>query len=184
MFSSLSLSAAIRRSARARPGADPAGPGVVHFLQALEEVPVPEGPIIVGIDGAYLRNWHDKQKKFEVIVGKSVPEVRDHRYLVQTHDDKPERRLFEVLRSQDLRMNLTFLTDGGDSSFLDGISPCAETYLDWFHITMRLTVLSQYTKGLAHRTPVEALAPQPAGADQVAALAWRHRRGAEPRPGT
>ena len=45
-----------------------------------KEVPVPEGPIIVGIDGAYLRNWHDKGKKFEVIVGKSVPEVRDHRY--------------------------------------------------------------------------------------------------------
>jgi hypothetical protein len=100
---------------------------------------MPEGPIVVGIDGAYLRNWHDKGKKFEVIVGKSVPEVRDHRYfgLVRTHDDKPERRLFEVLRAQDLRMNqgLTFLTDGGDSSFLDGISPCAENYLDWFRAT-------------------------------------------------
>jgi len=32
-------------------------------------------------------------------------------------------------------MNLTFLTDGGDSSFLDGISPCAENYLDWFRAT-------------------------------------------------
>ncbi len=104
-------------------------------------LPMPEGPIVVGLDGAYLRNWHDKQKKFEVIVGKSVPAVRDHRYfgLVQTHDDKPERRLFEVLRSQDLRMKqgLTFLTDGGDSvrSFLDGISPYAENYLDWFRAT-------------------------------------------------
>jgi hypothetical protein len=106
-----------------------------------KELSVPDGPIIVGLDGAYLRSWHDKQKKFEVIVGKSVPAVRDHRYfgLVQTHDDKPERRLFEVLRSQDLRMNqgLTFLTDGGDSvrGFLDGISPCAENYLDWFRAT-------------------------------------------------
>src|SRR3954465_1308643 len=126
-----------------------------------KELPVPEGPIIVGIDGAYLRNWHDKGKKFEVIVGKSVPEVRDHRYLVQTHDDKPDHRLFEVLRSQDLRMNqgLTFLTDSV-RSFLDGISPGAETYLDWFHITLRLTVLSQYIKGLAHHNPVEALALQ------------------------
>jgi hypothetical protein len=129
-----------------------------------KELPMPEGPIVVGIDGAYLRTWHDKGKKFEVIVGKSVPEVRDHRYfgLVQTHDDKPGRRLFEVLHGQDLQINqsLTFLTDGGDSvrSFLDGISPGAETYLDWFHITMRLTVLSQYTKGLAHHNPVEALA--------------------------
>src|SRR3954468_20417393 len=41
MFSSLSLSAAIRRSARARPGAGPAGPGVVHFLQALARVSRP-----------------------------------------------------------------------------------------------------------------------------------------------
>jgi hypothetical protein len=59
--------------------------------------------------------------------------------LVQTHDDKPERRLFEVLRAQNLRINqdLTFLTDGGNSvrSFLDGISPCAEHYLDWFRAT-------------------------------------------------
>ena len=66
------------------------------------------------------------------------------------------------VRAQDLRINqgLTFLTDGGDSvrSFLDGISPCAENYLDWFHLTMRLTVLSQYTKGLAQHNPVEALA--------------------------
>jgi hypothetical protein len=106
-----------------------------------KELPMPEGPIVVGIDGAYLRNWHDKGKKFEVIVGKSVPEVRDHRYfgLVQTHDDKPGRRLIEVLHGQDLQINqsLTFLTDGGDSvrSFLDGISPCAETYLDWFRAT-------------------------------------------------
>src|SRR3954452_13754242 len=45
-----------------------------------KEPPVPEGPIIVGLDGAYLRSWHDKNRKFEVIVGKSVPEVRDHRY--------------------------------------------------------------------------------------------------------
>jgi len=136
-----------------------------------KELPVPEGPIIVGIDGAYLRNWHDKHRKFEVIVGKSVPEVRDYRYfgLVQTHDDKPERRLFEVLHGQDLRMNLTFLTDGGDSSFLDGISPCAENYLDLFHITMRLIVLSQYTKGLAHHSPVEALALQ----SRLERIKWR-----------
>src|SRR3954471_22683591 len=77
-----------------------------------KELPVPAGPIVVGIDGAYLRNWHDKGKKFEVIVGKAVPEAREHRYfgLVQTDDDKPERRLFEVLSAQDLRMNqgLTF----------------------------------------------------------------------------
>jgi hypothetical protein len=106
-----------------------------------KELPVPEGPIVVGIDGAYLRDWHGKQKKFEVIVGKSVPEVRDHRYfgLVRSQDVAPKLRLFEVLRSQDLRMNqgLTFLTDGGDSvrGFLDGISPGAVHIVDWFRAT-------------------------------------------------
>src|SRR4051812_41262533 len=68
------------------------------------ELPVSEGPILVGLDGGYIRNWHDKQRKFEVIVGKSVPKDGGDRYfgLVQTHDDKPKRRLFEVLHDQGL----------------------------------------------------------------------------------
>jgi hypothetical protein len=33
--------------------------------------PIAREAVIVGIDGGYLRNWHDKSKKFEVIVGKS-----------------------------------------------------------------------------------------------------------------
>ena len=36
------------------------------------------------------------------------------------------------------------------------MSPCAEHILDWFHITMRLTVLGQYAKGLAHHDENEA----------------------------
>ena len=41
------------------------------------------------------------------------------------------------------------------------ISPCGEHVLDWFHIAMRLTVLSQYAKGVAqldHRTGSRLLA--------------------------
>ena len=74
---------------------------------------------MVGIDGGFVRDWHDKANHFEVVVGKSVPEDRDDRYFgfVQNHDTKPKRRLFEVLQGQGLQMNqeLTFLTDGGDS---------------------------------------------------------------------
>jgi hypothetical protein len=58
-------------------------------------------------------------RHFEIIVGKSVPEDREHRYfgLVQTHGDKPKRRLFEVLQDQGFQMNqdITFLTDGAES---------------------------------------------------------------------
>jgi hypothetical protein len=97
-----------------------------------------------------------------VIVGKSMPEDRDDRYFgfVQTLDAKPRRRLFEVLRGQGFQMNqdITFLTDGGDDvrDLATDMSPCAEHCLDWFHVTMRLTVLTQYAKGLAHHDPGEA----------------------------
>src|SRR4051794_40588189 len=58
--------------------------------------------VIVGIDGAYLRSWHDKRKKFEVIVGKSMAEDRDDRYLVRSQDAALKQRLSEVLRRQGL----------------------------------------------------------------------------------
>ena len=41
--------------------------------------------------------------------------------------------------------------DGEDSirSMAEFLSPCAEHVLDWCHVTMRITVLRQYVKGLA-----------------------------------
>ena len=81
--------------------------------------PIALEAVIVGIDGAYLRNWHDKRKKFEVIVGKSMAEDRNDRYfgLVRSQDAAPERRFCEVLRRQGLPADqpVTVLTDGGDS---------------------------------------------------------------------
>jgi len=65
-----------------------------------EQMPNPEGPITVGIDGGYVRSRDAGQSHFEVTVGKSIPTDRPSRYLglVQSHDDKPKRRLHEVLR--------------------------------------------------------------------------------------
>jgi len=81
-------------------------------------LPIPEGRIVVGLDGSYVRNWDDRKTNFEVIVGQSVPEDRDARYvgLVHTYDLKPKRRLFDLLKSQGLQANqdVTFLTDGGE----------------------------------------------------------------------
>src|SRR3954470_9936709 len=66
--------------------------------------PIPREAVIVGIDGGYLRNWHDKKRNFEVIVGKSMVEDRDDRYfgLVRSQDAAPKLRFCEVLRSQKL----------------------------------------------------------------------------------
>jgi hypothetical protein len=129
-------------------------------------LPIPNGPITVGIDGGYVRDWEAKKHNFEVIVGKSTlaftreeDEEEEHpsskRFgFVQTVDTKPKRRLYEVLKSQGFQLNqqITFLSDGGDEvrDLQLYMSPEAEHILDWFHLSMKLTVLDQYAKGLVH----------------------------------
>jgi hypothetical protein len=126
-------------------------------------LPLPEGSLKVGIDGGYVRNWVDKKHNFEVIVGKSTlslgkgeeDETPWHKRFgfVQMYDDaKPKRRLYEVLHAQGLQMNqeITFLSDGNDTLRVLQLemSPKATHILDWFHLTMKLTVWGQYGKGL------------------------------------
>ncbi|TPW26202.1 ISKra4 family transposase, partial [Martelella alba] len=124
--------------------------------------PNPEGPITVGIDGGYVRSRDVGQSHFEVPVGKSIPTDRPSRYLglVQSHDVKPKRWLHEVLKDQGWQENqmVTFMTDGGDTviKMARHMAPASEHILDWFHITMRITVMQQYVKGLAHNNPEEA----------------------------
>jgi hypothetical protein len=122
------------------------------------ELPEPAAPLTVSLDGGYVHARSPESRKdgsFEVIVGKSTTgEGSTTRFgLVSGYDSKPRRRLFEVLRAQGLQMNqaITFLTDGGDSvrDLTEGHSPLAEHILDWFHITMRLTVLHQMAKGVS-----------------------------------
>jgi len=84
-----------------------------------EQLPRPPARLTVGLDGGYVRDWTDKRRHFEVIVGKAFSEERPARCfgLVQGYDTKPRRRLFEVLRGQGLQFNqqLTFLSDSGDT---------------------------------------------------------------------
>jgi hypothetical protein len=133
-------------------------------LDAVNGQPLPQAAVIAGIDGGYVRNWHDKRHNFEVVVGKSMATGRDDRHfgLVRSQDEQPGQRFREVLRSQDLPVTqpVTMLTDGGDSvaGLVGELSPGALHIVDWFHIAMRLTGLDQYVKGLAHHNPVEALA--------------------------
>ena len=113
---------------------------------------------MVGLDGGYVRGREKRGEagNFEVLVGRSMPADRDSRYFgfVATFDAEPRRRLQELLAEQGLQMNqeITFLTDGGDTvrAMAGEVAPFADHILDWFHITMRLTVLGQYVRGLAH----------------------------------
>ena len=82
---------------------------------------------------------------------------------VNNYDEKPKRRVFEVLKSQGMQSNqqVTFLSDGGDTvrDLQLYLNPNAEHLLDWFHITMRITVMVQMAKGLgAQGTELRELA--------------------------
>ena len=99
---------------------------------------------------------------FEVIAGKSIvafkrEEAEAHpsakRFaFVQTYDTKPRRRVWELMKSQGLQENqeVLFLSDGGETvrNLQAYLHPSSEHYLDWFHVTMRLTVMTQQNKAL------------------------------------
>jgi hypothetical protein len=132
------------------------------------ELPRPDLPLVVGLDGGYVHCSAQQSRRdgwFEVIAGKAMPAVGRSSCFgyVQTFDTKPKRRVFEVLASQGMQANqqVTFLTDGGEDirDVPRYLNPQAEHLLDWFHITMRITVLTQLAKGLrcASEMPVDVV---------------------------
>lgn len=112
----------------------------------------------MGIDGGFVHAREGDNRKagwFEVIVGKSLQVNHPSKRFgfVTGHDQKPKRRLYETLKSQGMQMNqaITFLSDGGDSvrNLQYYMSPVAEHILDWFHVTMKLTIMRNIAKGLS-----------------------------------
>jgi len=74
--------------------------------------------------------------------------------------------LYEVLKSQGLQMNqqVVFLSDGGDTvrDLQTYLSPEFEHLLDWFHVTMRLTVMGQMVKGMTTELKPDNKCPETA----------------------
>jgi len=137
-----------------------------------DRLPIPDGPLSVGLDGGIVRarrgaSGEKTPNLFEVIAGKSIlafrrddpddaPPSSKCFALVQSVDTKPKRRLFDLLHAQGMQANqqVTFFSDGGETvrTLPAYLHPEAEHILDWFHITMRITVLQQCTRGLS-RSP-------------------------------
>jgi hypothetical protein len=120
-------------------------------------LPRPDGPLTVGLDGGYVHSCDKTSRKdggFEVIAGKSITADGAAKCFafVPRYDTKPKRRVFEVLKSQGMQMNqhVTFLSDGGDTvrPLQLYLNPRAEPLLDWFHVTLRITGMTQMAKGL------------------------------------
>jgi hypothetical protein len=120
-------------------------------------LPRPDGPLTVGIDGGYVHARDATGRAdgwFEVIVGKSLPAEGHAKCFsfVQQYDTKPKRRLFEHLKFQGMQNNqqVVFLSDGGETvrNLRFYLHPDAEYILEWFHPTMRITVMKQMATGL------------------------------------
>ena len=94
-----------------------------------------------------------------MVVGKSCSETKESKRFgfVQKYDDNPRHRLMDVLQRQGMQMNqqIDFLSDGAENlrSLQTMMYPEASHILDWFHVTMRITVLNQYAKGLEKSDP-------------------------------
>lgn len=164
----------------------------------LFEMEQPDGPLVVGIDGGYVRDREGSW--FEVIAGKGLGSFErdndchavDHPTgtrltgrcfaFVQAHDDRPRRRMFEMLRGLGYqpKQKLIMLSDGGESvrTLSRRIGPEAEHVLDWFHVAMRVTALGQMVRGATLTEPCrdERLGEL----DRVKHLLWNgHTREAE-----
>jgi len=142
----------------------------------------PDGPLFVGIDGGYVRGRH--QDWFEVIAGKSlssfhrdgtVPDPSGRCFaFVQTVDEMPRARLMDVLRQQAMQpeQQVIFLSDGAETlrRLQRNIAPESEHVLDWFHLSMRLTVLGQMIKSAW--TDPATLAAKTAALERIKWLLW------------
>lgn len=118
----------------------------------------PDEPLTVALDGGYIHAREGNNRKagwFGAIVGKSLQDGHPTKRFgfVTAYDSKPKRRLYEMLKQQGLQNNqdITFLTDGCDDvrELPSYISPRSEHIIDWFHITMKITVIKQMVKGMS-----------------------------------
>jgi hypothetical protein len=127
-------------------------------------LPIPQGPLTVGIAGGSVRDWEAQQPTCAVIGGtRTLAFKRDEDDetpsskrvgFVPTLDTKSKRRLHEVLKSQgmQLKQQSTFLWDGS-ATVRDRqlyMSPAAEPIVAGFPLSMQRTVVDQYGTGLVH----------------------------------
>lgn len=111
--------------------------------------------LIVGFDGGYVRNRHQRpERNFEVIAGKAL-DSNGHatRFAFARNggsDGVSAIRLALQHCGANEATSVTVLTDGdaGLRAIQQQVAPHADHILDWFHISMRFKNLEQIAKGI------------------------------------
>jgi hypothetical protein len=111
--------------------------------------------VVVGFDGLYVRNRHQRpERNFEVVTGKALDgDGRATRFaFVRNGGSEAVSAVGLALRRCGVNesTSVTVLTDGdaGLRAIHQQVAPQADHILDWFHIAMRFTNLQQLRKGI------------------------------------
>jgi hypothetical protein len=122
----------------------------------------------IGIDGGYVKAADAPSRQegwFEVMVGKSLPRAGSGQVFAFVHrlEAHPNERMERFLAQQGVfpAQPTTFLSDGGETvrQAQGDFRQFGEPILDWFHVAMRMTQLSQAIKGLPADSTADELDP-------------------------
>ena len=112
--------------------------------------------LIVGFDGGYVRNRHQRpERNFEVIAGKALDSGGHAARFAFVRNGGTDAASAISLALQHFGANestsVTVLTDGdaGLRAIQQQVLPDADHVLDWFHISMRFPNLQQIAKGVS-----------------------------------
>ena len=123
--------------------------------RTIDRSSVPDMPLVATLDGGYVHSSEQKSRRdgwFQAVCGTvTAADGSTRRFgFVPTVDQSPRSRIRTTLDAQGLRQDqlVTFLTDGADdlAGFCEHMNFTAEYVLDWFHIAMRFTVLTNTAK--------------------------------------
>jgi hypothetical protein len=126
--------------------------------RAIDRSTVPDMPMTATLDGGYVHSSDQRSRRdgwFQAVCGTvTTHDGTTRRFgFVPGADETPRSRIRAVLDAQGLRQDqlVTFLTDGADdlAGFCEYMNYTADYVLDWFHIAMRFTVLTNTTTTIA-----------------------------------
>src|SRR3984885_11324053 len=128
-----------------------------HTIEtAKQAAPPPTAPVVVGLDGGYVRSRHRHQERhFEVIAGKVIDaDGTQHRFAFARNGQGASAEAFaQALGAAGVHADTptTVLCDGdaGLWRLQRETLPAATLVLDWWHIAMRFEHALQAARGLA-----------------------------------
>ncbi|MFL5285767.1 MAG: ISKra4 family transposase [Rhodopila sp.] len=128
---------------------------------ATQTVTPPGGPVVVGLDGGYVRSRHRQEERhFEVIAGKVIDAAgTQHRFAFARNGQAASAEAFaQALAAAGVQADTpaTVLSDGdaGLWRLQRETLPAATVVLDWWHAAMRFEHALQAARGLGAGTGV------------------------------